>query len=91
MAVSLFQEMADKWQSAWVARTEVEHFTGGIVSEKYQANLDSQGKGPEGRVRIGRKIAYPVNNYIRWLEARSEAIPDRKHKIGAAQVNGESK
>lgn len=77
MPTSIFQEMADRWQSAWVARTEVENFTGGIISEKYQANLDSQGKGPKGRVRIGRKIAYPVSNYIHWLEARSTAVPER--------------
>jgi len=52
-----FQDMAERWPSAWVARTQAEHFTGGIISEKYLANLDSAGKGPAGRVRIGRKIA----------------------------------
>lgn len=72
-----FQNMADRWPSAWVSRTEVARFTGGIINEKYQANLDSQGRGPEGRVRIGRKIAYPVNNYIRWLESRSAVIPEK--------------
>ena len=69
-----FHDMADRWPSAWVARTEVEHFTGGIVSEKYLANLDSLGKGPEGRVRVGRKIAYPVLSLIKWLESRSQTI-----------------
>ena len=69
--------LADRWPSAWVARTEVDRFTGGIMSEKYLANLDSQSKGPAGRVRVGRKIAYPVTEFIKWLESRSAIIPDR--------------
>lgn len=69
--------MADKWPSAWVARTESEKFTGGIIKEKYLANLDSTGKGPAGRVRIGRKIAYPVSEFVKWLESRSAVIPER--------------
>ena len=55
-----FQSMADRWPSTWVARQEIKRFTGGIINPKYLANLDSQGKGPEGRIRVGRKIAYPV-------------------------------
>ena len=74
---TLFSELASKWPSAWVARTEAEKFTGGMIGEKYLANLDSAGKGPAGRVRCGRKIIYPVKNFIQWLEARSEAIPER--------------
>ncbi|MBM4337990.1 MAG: hypothetical protein FJ110_00440 [Deltaproteobacteria bacterium] len=73
----IFQNMADKWPSAWVARTESEKFTGGIIKEKYLANLDSTGKGPAGRVRIGRKIAYPVSEFVKWLESRSAVIPER--------------
>lgn len=77
MQTNIFQEMAQKWPSAFVARTEVERFTGGIISEKYCANLDCSGKGCPGRVRIGRKIAYPVGEFIKWLESRS-SIPATK-------------
>ena len=77
MQTNIFQEMADKWPSAFVARTEAERFTGGIISEKYLANLDSAGKGPAGRVRIGRKIAYPVSEFIKWLESRSAVVSSR--------------
>ena len=66
---NLLASMADKWPSSVIARTEVERFTGGIVSEKYLANLDSEGRGPEGRVRIGRKIVYPVDAFVKWLES----------------------
>jgi len=66
--------MADHWQSPYVARTQIERFTGGIMTSKYMANLDSQGLGPKGRIRVGRKIAYPVNEFIHWLESRSVRV-----------------
>jgi hypothetical protein len=69
-----FSTMAENWPSPWVARHEVDRFTGGIVNPKYLANLDSQGKGPEGRIRVGRKVAYPVDSFISWLEGRAEIV-----------------
>ena len=70
---SVFQEMADRWPSMIIARTKVPEFTGGLISEKYMANLDAAGKGPE-RVRIGRKIGYPKRPYVAWLESRLTAV-----------------
>ena len=69
-----YDVFVSKWPSPFVARTEISAFTGGIISEKYLANLDSAGKGPAGRVRIGRKIAYPVSELIIWLEGRENSI-----------------
>jgi len=66
--------LADNWPSPFVAREEVKRFTGGIINPKTIANMDSQGKGPEGRIRIGRKIAYPVDLFVEWLEQRSEVV-----------------
>ena len=77
---NLLESMADKWPSSVIARTEVEKFTGGIISEKYLANLDCAGRGPEGRVRIGRKIVYPVSALIAWLASRSEVVAGRDKK-----------
>jgi len=77
MDKSIFQEMVDRWPSSIVARTEIERFTGGLISEKYLANLDCAGKGPIGRVRVGRKIAYPVNSVIRFLEGRASEVRGR--------------
>ncbi|HPD60850.1 MAG TPA: hypothetical protein PKV48_03710 [Thermodesulfobacteriota bacterium] len=74
MAKNIFQMMAERWPSAVVARTEIGSFTGGIVSEKYLANLDCQGRGPMGRFRIGRKIVYPVSSVLEWLEKRAEKV-----------------
>ena len=66
--------LAEGWPSPLIARSEVRTFTGGLLSEKYLANLDSQGKGPAGRVKIGRKIAYNVSQLISWLESRAETL-----------------
>jgi hypothetical protein len=74
---TLFQNMGEKWPSAWVSRTEIERFTGGMIKEKYMANLDSQQIGCPGRIRCGRKIAYPVQNLVKWLESRSTVVPKR--------------
>lgn len=72
-----FRSMAEKWPSSVVARSEIKKFTGGIISEKYLANLSSAGLGPLGRIRVGKKVAYPVADLIAWLEARSSAISQR--------------
>jgi hypothetical protein len=68
------QELAKKWPSSIVARTEIKKFTGGIITERYCANLDSQGIGIKDRIRIGRKIAYPVDAVIEFLENRAQEI-----------------
>jgi hypothetical protein len=84
---ALFQGMADRWPSSMVSRTEIERFPGGIISEKYLANLDSAGKGPAGRVRVGRKIAYSVDSVIRWLESRSTVISARRPASADARAD----
>lgn len=67
--------LSKDWESPFIAREKVEKFTGGIVNPRYLANLDSIGEGPP-RVRVGRKVAYPVQAFIEWLERRA-SIPDR--------------
>jgi hypothetical protein len=66
--------LGDKWPSSFVARQEAKRFSGGIISEKSLANLDSKGEGPKGRFRIGKKIAYPVESLIAWLEGRATRL-----------------
>lgn len=62
--------LGEKWPSGIVARTSIKEFTGGMISEKTMANLDSNGEGPD-RFTIGRKVAYKVDVLIAWLEQRS--------------------
>lgn len=68
------QMLAARWPSAWVARTAISQFTGGAISEKYLANLDSLGKGPKSRLRVGRKILYPTISLCEWLAERTELV-----------------
>jgi hypothetical protein len=69
--MSNLSHLANKWPSSIVARRKVSDFTGGILSEKYLANLDSLGEGPPS-IKIGRQRAYPVDTFILWLESRME-------------------
>jgi hypothetical protein len=72
---SIFRIFADCWPSPIVARDQVHLFTDGLYKPKHLANLDCLGQGPEGRIRIGkRKIAYPVESFVRWLEERAEEV-----------------
>lgn len=71
--------LAARWPSTLVAREKIGEFTGGIISPKTIANLDATGEGPKGKITVGRKVAYPVDSLITWLESRAnekESIHD---------------
>lgn len=66
-----YNSLAEKWKSAIVAREKIGEFTGGTISPGRIANLDCVGQGPRERIRIGRKVCYPVQPLIDWLIQRS--------------------
>jgi hypothetical protein len=66
-------EMKQRWTSTVIARSAVGEFSGGLISPRTLANLDSQGKGPPGKFNWGRKAAYPVNEFCEWLKGRIES------------------
>jgi len=66
--------MAEKWRAPYVSRDRVAEFTGGIINPRTLANYDSKGEGPRGRIRVGRKVAYEVNELCKWLAARAKAL-----------------
>lgn len=66
--------LADKWPSDIVYREDIMTFTGGVFSTATMANLDSQGKGPQGRIRVNKKQAYRIWPLIRWMEDMSEVL-----------------
>lgn len=70
----IFTAMLENWQSPLVAREKLMQFTGGLISPKYAANLDAQGKGIQGRIRCGRKVAYPAVNVIEFLKSRASVL-----------------
>ncbi len=71
---TLFKSMVESWPSPLVAREEIERFTGGLLTAKYCANLDSQGKGIRGRIRCGRKIVYFTTAVVEFLASRSTLL-----------------
>ena len=71
---SHFEKLAEKWGSAIVARDKIPEFTGGAISSGRMANLDCLGEGPENRIRIGRKVCYPVGPLVDWLIKRSVSL-----------------
>lgn len=70
--IDVFQQMVDRWPSGIVSRTEIGRFSGGVLTPKYMANLDAQGRGP-ARVVCGRKVAYPLRELVEWMRERSKA------------------
>lgn len=66
--------LAEHWPSSIVCREKIGDFTGGAITPGRMANLDALGQGPGERLRIGRKIAYPIRSLVAWLESRAEVL-----------------
>lgn len=50
------------------SREAIERFTGGLIRRRHLANLDSAGKGPSGKVRLGKRmIGYERQAFLLWL------------------------
>jgi hypothetical protein len=64
--------LASTWRSPVVSRDKIDVFSGGLLHPRTMANLDALGQGPE-RIRVGRKIGYPVLSLIAWMKSRQEA------------------
>lgn len=47
------------------------------LSPRYLANLDSKGRGPKQRVRVGRNVGYPRQAILDFLAEKLE-IDDRR-------------
>jgi hypothetical protein len=66
-------KLKECWSSPFVAREKVGVFSGGILHPRTMANLDALGQGPKGRIKIaGKKIAYPVEELVDWMQDRCE-------------------
>ena len=71
------KQMVERWPSSLVARAEVRKFSGGIISGRYLANMDSAGTGPPGAFRLGGKVAYPADRLAEWLDSRARPLRDK--------------
>jgi len=65
-----FSQIIKNNPSGYILRTNLSEKTGGLLHGRTMANLDSTGEGIPGRISIGRKVAYPVESVIKFLEAR---------------------
>ena len=54
-----------------ILRVNVGNYFDGAISPKTLANLDSLGRGPQGKFLINGKVAYPRDEFFRWLANRS--------------------
>ena len=66
--------LANSWPSPLVARNQkqLDKFSGGILNARTLASEDSLGTGPQNRIKIGRKVAYPVESLIDWMQEKRE-------------------
>lgn len=53
-----------------MARTDAPRLLGGLVSSKTLANADSNGTGPQGRFKLGRKVGYQTHLLLAWLQEK---------------------
>ena len=65
----MINRMVEAWKSEVIARQQVGEFTGGLITPKTQANLDSLGLGPE-RFSFGRNQGYDKRAYAKWFKNR---------------------
>ena len=72
----MLENLKKKWPSSIVARQHVAKFSGGVLNAKTMANRDAAGTGPRERLRIGRKIAYPVEALVTWMRENATTITD---------------
>lgn len=59
-----------------LTRKDIGRFLGTLISPRYLANLDCNGKGP-ARTRIGQKVVYRREDIIEWLRNREIPVQGR--------------
>jgi hypothetical protein len=50
------------------SRADISKALGGILKARTLKNMDTQGKGPSVRMKIGNKIAYEKTSFIEWFK-----------------------
>ncbi|WP_156921781.1 hypothetical protein [Desulfovibrio inopinatus] len=74
MALQEFeQEFVAAWEGhlpPYFGRQAIETLFPGMISSKTVANLESKGEGPDGAYRLGGKVVYKRENFVRWLVDR---------------------
>ena len=71
-----FSQIIENNSSGWMLRSDLTEKTGGLIHSRTAANLDSLGQGIPGRITMGRKVAYPVLNVVKFLEEKYRVVAD---------------
>ena len=67
----IYDKMAEAWDAPCVARTDVRRFSGGAVTGKTLANLESKGLGPE-KMKFRGKTLYETQKLVAWMRDWNE-------------------
>ena len=65
-----FSQIIKNNPSGYILRTNLYEKTGGLLHGRTMANLDSLGQGISDRISIGRKVAYPVESVVKYLQSK---------------------
>jgi len=63
------EDLLKGWETKHVSRTNTEHFTGGAISSRTVANIESldPANAVPGRFMVGRRVMYPARAYAEWI------------------------
>jgi len=73
------KRLCERWPSEIIAREQIGNFSGGAMSPRYVANLDSVGEGPP-RFMVGRKVCYFTKDLVDWMQKRV-SMPKRNNYV----------
>ena len=65
-----WEALAKHWPSSFISRNKVQEFTGGLISSRTLANLDSLNEGPPSFRWKNKKIFYEVDPFVKWMRKR---------------------
>ncbi len=54
----------------FILRENIGKQTGGILNPRTEANADAIGTGCPGRIKIGRRVAYPLNELESYINSK---------------------
>lgn len=57
-------------QTGFLTRSEIEKLTNGLIKKSYLANLDCAKTGIPGKFSFGRRVVYPVQGVVEFIEKK---------------------
>jgi hypothetical protein len=59
--------MSEQWPWVFVLRLDAKKATGNVFTPDHVKNMELRGEGPNGKFRIGKKVAYPRDEFFKWF------------------------